>query len=88
MGRRIIRDVIYIFHYRRAPDKIFMDEITLRKRRLFPSTCMFNALIISSRLMSKATPTPRKPLSAGQNVSTSLPHFKLFQTRSTDEIVT
>lgn len=36
-----------------------MDEITLRKRRLFLLTCMFNALVILRRLMSlKAPPTP------------------------------
>lgn len=28
--------------------KIFMDEITLRKRRLFLLTCMFNANVILS----------------------------------------
>ena len=50
------QDVIYIFHYR--GDKIFMDEITLRKRRLFLLTCMFNALVISRRLMSLKEPTP------------------------------
>lgn len=49
--------IIYIFHYR--SDKIFMDEITLRKRRLFLLACMFNALVILRRLMSlkEATPT-------------------------------
>lgn len=61
------------FPLQAAPYKIFMDEITLRKRRLFLSTCMFNALVISSRLMSLKGSTPLKRLNSGRNVFNTPP---------------